>query len=328
MSQSPRKTTGKASPEQASPAATPTEPKAAAATPGAPLESPAPLPLSSNSLEPAPVPAPGLPGLATFARVLLYLMLAAGVLGWALLIGDDQPQVPQWWPEPSVAPIWALPIAGLLVGVALTALILTWPQRGTPAIPRPADPGPGRLIPWRNTVNLTLAAGLALIVLTTLAAVGGYVNAAAAALIVVGGVSTILAAAHAAEAVRREEGISFETHWGGLGGGLGGWRISPAAALSLLTLVLASSTVAAALIDVPKPKKDPAAAPAPAAPAPAAPAEARVPAAPAAAKPATAPATPAPAPPTADPEPPVSPAPPAAAAPSAADLAKAVTGGQ
>lgn len=49
--------------------------------------------------------------------------------------------------------------------------------------------------------------------------------------------------------IRRNNGLTFESHWGGLGGGLGGWRASPALVVAILTLLFASATVGVALYE-------------------------------------------------------------------------------
>jgi hypothetical protein len=41
----------------------------------------------------------------------------------------------------------------------------------------------------------------------------------------------------------RGESVYLETHWGGLGGGLGGWRVSPALAALLGAIAFASLSV-------------------------------------------------------------------------------------
>jgi len=51
----------------------------------------------------------------------------------------------------------------------------------------------------------------------------------------------------------RGDGPQIESHWGGFGGGLGGWRLSPSAALLIITLVLSSM---AAMLIAPVPKEE------------------------------------------------------------------------
>src|SRR5207302_27087 len=74
----------------------------------------------------------------------------------------------------------------------------------------------------------------------------GELKAPRAFLLLVCAIVTLIMALYAAEAVSKADGIAFDSHWGGLGGGLGGFRISAAAAFSglLLALVIAMAGVA------------------------------------------------------------------------------------
>lgn len=65
------------------------------------------------------------------------------------------------------------------------------------------------------------------------------------------------------ELVAAGESIGFETHWGGLGGGSGGWKLLPAAALAVLTLTLAGSALAVLIVDSSKPSQRQASPPVP-----------------------------------------------------------------
>lgn len=186
----------------------------------------------------------------------IYLALfLCGAIGWLLLVGPEWAPLPDWWAVDRVLPLWTVPLCGLLTGLGATLLVLARTLEPEPAPgARVSDIlSDGRLMPQRDVAWLTCLVAVALLILATAAGVLDYLNPVNAALLVVGGVSTVLAVPYAYEAVRREEGIAFETHWGGLGGGLGGWRVSPAAALCLLALILCSSTVAVTLIEVPKP---------------------------------------------------------------------------
>jgi hypothetical protein len=44
--------------------------------------------------------------------------------------------------------------------------------------------------------------------------------------------------------MRQGEGIGLSSHWGGLGGGLGGWKLTPATSAMLLALILLGATLA------------------------------------------------------------------------------------
>ncbi|QCO00886.1 hypothetical protein D3867_01695 [Azospirillum argentinense] len=64
---------------------------------------------------------------------------------------------------------------------------------------------------------------------------------------VVTGTAALILFSRLIDLVNQGEGIEFQTHWGGLGGGLGGWRLSPVVAIALVALVLLGSTAAIAL---------------------------------------------------------------------------------
>ncbi|MEE4455215.1 hypothetical protein [Novosphingobium resinovorum] len=52
------------------------------------------------------------------------------------------------------------------------------------------------------------------------------------------------ASAHALDAIERGSSLGFESHWGGLGGGSGGWRLSPATGAALLALSFTGAAIA------------------------------------------------------------------------------------
>jgi hypothetical protein len=64
------------------------------------------------------------------------------------------------------------------------------------------------------------------------------------AVLIVLGPAALLAATRTIELLGRGDAVELQSRWGGLGGGLGGWRLSPAASLLLLTLFLAGAAVA------------------------------------------------------------------------------------
>lgn len=65
---------------------------------------------------------------------------------------------------------------------------------------------------------------------------------AAAALLL--GILAIISGLRCIELLSAGEPIGFESHWGGLGGGSGGWRLFPASALAILSLSFAGGTLA------------------------------------------------------------------------------------
>jgi hypothetical protein len=68
-------------------------------------------------------------------------------------------------------------------------------------------------------------------------------GAAIIALIFAGAAFVTLSAC--VQAIRDSNGIGIDSNWGGFGGGLGGWHLSKAASLALVTLALAGAAVAA-----------------------------------------------------------------------------------
>jgi hypothetical protein len=67
----------------------------------------------------------------------------------------------------------------------------------------------------------------------------------ASLIVILGGVALVTAAA-ALERFRKGEDVELESNWGGLGGGLGGWRVSSVACLSLMAVIFAASAVVTA----------------------------------------------------------------------------------
>jgi hypothetical protein len=75
-------------------------------------------------------------------------------------------------------------------------------------------------------------------------------------LIVLGGVA-IAAFARIIEMLGHGDAIELQSHWGGLGNGLGGWRLSPVTSLILLALFATSGAVAIGLVGKLDPKTQP-----------------------------------------------------------------------
>jgi hypothetical protein len=61
------------------------------------------------------------------------------------------------------------------------------------------------------------------------------------------GLAALVAICNAAARLNEGDTLEFVTHWGGLGGGLGGWRLSPAAGLVVLAIVSASAAITVVL---------------------------------------------------------------------------------
>lgn len=65
------------------------------------------------------------------------------------------------------------------------------------------------------------------------------------AMVAVLGSIALVAAAHALTLFRSGETVGLESSWSGLGGGLGGWRMSPATALCVLALLSGGAAILA-----------------------------------------------------------------------------------
>jgi hypothetical protein len=80
---------------------------------------------------------------------------------------------------------------------------------------------------------------------TSLAALGligaasGEISFFQAIVVVAFGSAALTAATFAIERLAKGDTIEMQSHWGGLGGVLGGWRLSPTASLLLVALVFA-----------------------------------------------------------------------------------------
>jgi hypothetical protein len=149
---------------------------------------------------------------------------AAMSLAYALSGGASPP-----WLRPvaSVASSILFVIGGFAGGVALTVFVYGRAQQNAPTS-------------WTYIV-LFCAAIMAVAAVRADQLTFGQ----ALPVIILGGVAVIAAAAAIA---RFEKGdrVELESHWGGLGGGLGGWRVSAVTILSLLALVFAGAALVAA----------------------------------------------------------------------------------
>lgn len=148
----------------------------------------------------------------------------------------------------------ALSIPGLAMGLGV-ALARPFVDTGWDAPERASDLLGATLIVVTMAMSMML---IAAVVLDKLSPV-------TAALVLVMATITLLIAVQTLSSVAQSDGVAFDSHWGGLGGGLGGWRLSKTATLMLLLLVFASATIAVALYappaaqdEAPDPKAPPA----------------------------------------------------------------------
>ena len=100
---------------------------------------------------------------------------------------------------------------------------------------------------YTNVMNrmpvIAIVAGL----LATVAVAHGQVPAINAALAYILGMTALIAGIRCTDALGRGESLGVESHWGGLGGSSGGWRLLPATGLAVLTLSFAGAAIAVAV---------------------------------------------------------------------------------
>jgi hypothetical protein len=151
--------------------------------------------------------------------------VAVAVLSLAYTLSGSPPH----WLQPVATAESSLlfVLGGFAVGVAITAFAYGRAQRNAPTS-------------W-TCIVLFCAAIVAVAAVRTDQLSFGQ----ALPIVILGGVAVIAASAAIA---RFEKGdrVEMESHWGGLGGGLGGWRISAVTILSLLALAFAGAAVVAA----------------------------------------------------------------------------------
>jgi len=111
----------------------------------------------------------------------------------------------------------------------------------------------GDLAPLTRPPLRELAIGSAILAGLLLASALGHISLPRALVLAAFLIAAIVAAIHAMDASAREP-VELRSNWGGLGGGLGGWRLSRPAVLLLLALALAGAAVAAALPPAPAQK--------------------------------------------------------------------------
>lgn len=143
-------------------------------------------------------------------------------------------------PDPWKTPAAIAPLAAVALGAFAGGFVLCG------ALARP-ETAPRLLSPVLAAVVVIASATLAAVVIH--GAIAGVLQPAPAALVLIFGSLTLLAGACALDSARRGEGISIESHWGGLGGGLSGARLSTSAVLLFLFLVLSSATILVSVAD-------------------------------------------------------------------------------
>ncbi len=166
-----------------------------------------------------------------FASVLVAVFGIGGLAAWLLLGLGNWADAPVWLAGAGRAvPVVWLPVPGLLLGLSLG---LVWLLRG--------DIDDELIVFAIGAVALALLLGMA-------AAAGAVRPLTAALAFVLGGV-TWLVALRTLRMLVRDEGVRFESHWGGLGGGMGGWRLSTGAVLAVLLSAMVGTFALVAVID-------------------------------------------------------------------------------
>lgn len=146
--------------------------------------------------------------------------------GWAVLL---LPAVETIWPPRDQ---W-LPALGITVSLLLLATLAMAAQEQTP---QPASM-------QRNAMALILLAAALLLA----GIVFQELKPVPAALLLLCGGAALLIAVTAAEQMKDGRTVEVTSHWGGLGGSLGGWRISPLVMTIVLALIFLGAAVAAGL---------------------------------------------------------------------------------
>jgi hypothetical protein len=141
-----------------------------------------------------------------------------------------------------VAPGYLLPVLCWGLGVLGVLCVLPWWIQAIEGFLPPADP--------RAALPASLLLGLLTGILATAAVMQDAPLSARGLLTAVFGLVALIAFGASAWRLARGEPIALETNWGGLGGGLGGWHLSPAAGLSVLALLASAAAIGAALIPV------------------------------------------------------------------------------
>ena len=179
------------------------------------------------------------------------MRLLLGIVGLIILL------VAALWLPPALAPVipdthykdvpigWAMAALVVLAGLCGAGIGFDWARHTAP--PR-ANGNNGH---QGDTQRLALGAGVVLGVLVLLSALLGQISFARAALVIVFSVLAVVTGRLALERAS-DNTIGVESHWGGLGGGLGGWRISPVIVRSVLALGFAGAAVSA-VFEPPKP---------------------------------------------------------------------------
>lgn len=178
--------------------------------------------------------------------------------GWLSGMGDGIGVSPPGLTAPLIA--YVLPATGVGAGLSIGMLAFQFSRfsrQAEPAAPtaeaaegeRAPEPARELSLPARPQADrAALLLGFSiggLVILLLVAAIVREIEPASAAVIIICGTLTLFAGMHVVEGLARGDTIEVSSHWGGLGGAMGGWRLSPIATLLVVALILLGTTLAA-----------------------------------------------------------------------------------
>jgi len=133
-----------------------------------------------------------------------------------------------------------LPLAGAFAGGMACAGILLWLTGGTAWLT-------ARVVWLARSIKMvppwTVVAVICLAIVGLVGALAQSIDFIQAMLILLLGSAALVAMAQVIDRLQRGESIELQSHWGGLGGAIGGWRLSPVTSLLLLALILTGSAI-------------------------------------------------------------------------------------
>lgn len=157
----------------------------------------------------------------------LIAIVAVAIAMLSLAYALSGPDVPQWLqPVAAHERMLFYVLGGFMAGVGVTVFAYTQAERNAPTS-------------WIYIVLFCSA------VMATAAVQTDQLSFSQALLVVLLGSVALVAAGSAISRFQKGDRVELESHWGGLGGGLGGWRVSAVTMLSLLALMFAGSAVVA-----------------------------------------------------------------------------------
>lgn len=165
--------------------------------------------------------------MTTFTRFLRAIgLLSIVCIGLVLFSGE--PINLHFRPRATNVPVpqFVLLLIGMLLGGAAVFLL-------------------GHRSQWTSGPEETAIAAIAVLVL--FGGIAGQIDFVRGAMLIIVGVATLLVLRQLVERMKAGESVEVQSHWGGLGGGLGGWRMSPAMVLLIVGIVLFGGALGLAL---------------------------------------------------------------------------------